>query len=79
MQNKKIIQWYHRVLSYLFPISILKIQNNKHNLLSLQIYCNQLMLSTGNAVYSYGTFYTPFRVAFKKIKHQLRQVNSLLM
>ncbi len=66
-------------MSYLYPITLQKWSNEKHPKILVQIYCNQLMLSTGNAIYSYGTFYAPFRITLKKIKHFIPNVHSFLM
>ena len=47
--------------------------------LLVQLYCNQYMLVTPRAIYSYGTRYDPFRKPFSRIKDELEQVDHFLL
>jgi predicted membrane-bound spermidine synthase len=67
------------MLSYLYPITLRVISNTRHPHLKLQLFCNQFMLSTQEAVYSFGTFYTPFRKSFKAIRRDIKQCRSFLL
>ncbi|MCC7028876.1 MAG: hypothetical protein IT257_01125 [Chitinophagaceae bacterium] len=68
-----------KILSYLYPQTLKEISNTRHPQLKLQLFCNQLMLSTHEAVYSFGTFYTPFRKSFKSIKKELIHCRRFLL
>ena len=68
-----------KVLSYLYPVSIIEFSNEKHRKLILQLFCNQFMLSTQDAVYSFGTFYTPFRKSFALIKDDIQNCQRFLL
>jgi spermidine synthase len=68
-----------KVLSYFYPVTISEFSNEKHRKLVLQLFCNQFMLSTEDAVYSFGTFYTPFRKSFALIKDDIQNCNRFLL
>lgn len=68
-----------KILSFFYPITIQKMAGTKHRKLILQLFCNQWLLSTDEAVYSYGSFYTPFRKSFRTIKNKLKNVKSFLL
>ena len=68
-----------KLKSFLYPVTIKTVSNDRHQRLSLQLYCNQFMLSTHDAVYSFGTFYTPFRKTFSYIKKEITQCKSFLL
>lgn len=70
---------YKKVASFLYPITIKKIVTQQHASLKLQLYCNQLLLSTPDAIYSYGTRYSPFRKTFEFLKGDLQQVQQVLV
>ncbi|MBP6625584.1 MAG: hypothetical protein KA198_10455 [Chitinophagaceae bacterium] len=70
---------YKKIASFLYPITIKKIVTKQHASLKLQLYCNQLMLSTPDAIYSYGTRYSPFRKTFELLKADLQQVQQVLV
>jgi len=73
------IPLYKKVLSYLIPISIEKTIGKNLTVLQIQVYCNQLMLVTPRAIYSYGIKYNPFRKSFAYIKNDISQINSFLL
>lgn len=70
---------YKKVASFFYPITLKKIVTQQHHLLKLQLYSNQLMLSTTDAIYSYGIRYSPFRKTFKLLKNDLPHVKQLLV
>lgn len=72
-------QIFKKVLSFFYPVTIKTFSNEKHSKLILQLFCNQFMLSTHDAVYSFGTFYTPFRKSFASIKNEIRNCESFLL
>ncbi|MBK7689876.1 MAG: hypothetical protein IPK62_07325 [Bacteroidetes bacterium] len=78
VQNQ-VVSLKKKVLSYFYPITISEFSNEKHRKLVLQLFCNQFMLSTEDAVYSFGTFYTPFRKSFALIKDDLQQCERFLL
>jgi spermidine synthase len=45
----------------------------------IELYQNQLMLSTSSAIYSFGVNYYPFSKSLKKIKKEIPFVNSFLL
>lgn len=67
------------MVSYIFPIQLKSISSEHHSKLSLQLYQNQLMLSTSNAIYSYGNKYAPFVKSLKFLKNDLSKVKSFLL
>lgn len=73
------IHFSKKILSFFYPITIKKVVNNKNQNIFLQLYRNQWMLSTNDAIYSFGTFYTPFRQSFKKIKKEIASIDSFLL
>lgn len=78
--NKKSIIWQcKKYLSYLYPITIETKKDYKQRNLKLQLYCGQYLLSTAQAVYSYGTMYAPFRITFKKIKNHIPHIKTMLL
>ncbi len=68
-----------KILSFLYPLTLKVVSNTRHQELKLQLYCNQLMLSTREAVYSFGTFYTPFRKSFAAIRTELPRCKNMLL
>jgi SAM-dependent methyltransferase len=73
------IPFYKRILSFLYPQLIEKQVDFLQHEHRVDLYKNQLLLSTSNAIYSYGTTYYPFDIPFRKIKKELPQVNRFLM
>ncbi len=68
-----------KILSYFYPVTIKSVSNTRHHKLTLQLFCNQYMLSTREAVYSFGTFYTPFRKSFAYLKKEIKHCDSFLL
>lgn len=68
-----------KLKSFFYPVTLKIVSNDRHQRLSLQLYCNQFMLSTHDAVYSFGTFYTPFRKTFSLIKKEIAHCKSFLL
>lgn len=68
-----------KILSFFYPITIKSVSNTRHHKLTLQLFCNQYMLSTREAVYSFGTFYTPFRKSFSFLKKEIKSCDSFLL
>jgi spermidine synthase len=58
------IPWYKKVWSYLFAILIQKVNSQHSPDVELVLFHNQLMLTTTQAMYSYGVKYAPFQLAF---------------
>lgn len=68
-----------KIFSFLYPVTIKVVSNPRHQELTLQLFCNQYLLSTSEAVYSFGTFYAPFRKSFASIKDVLPKCKSFLL
>jgi spermidine synthase len=69
----------HRGLSYLYPIPVEKGMDLRGKPVRLELYRDQLMLSTALAVYSYGTRYHPFQKPFAHLGHELQTVKRFLL
>jgi SAM-dependent methyltransferase len=71
----------HRIVqlgSWLWPQAICSIQDGAQRL-QLDLYHNEYMLSTPQAIYSWGLHYKPFLIPFKKIQNELPQVTDFLL
>lgn len=69
-----------RVLSYLFPVTVAHSAGSKNRFLEFILYRNQWQLATEEALYSDGTRYEPFRIAFKNVpKETLNKVKDCLI
>lgn len=79
MNSKTIIWQCKKIISYIYPITIENKKDYKQRNLKLQLYCGQYLLSTAQAVYSYGTMYAPFRITYKKIKNQIPHIKTMLL
>lgn len=68
------------MLSYLMPVTIANSYGKQNKFLEFILYRNQWQLATEDALYSDGTRYEPFRVAFKNVpKDKLDQVKDCLI
>ena len=67
-----------RAMSFLWPQTIETLNHQGQHLI-LELYYNQYMLSTSEAIYSWGTRYKPFRIPFQHIKKDLAGVNRFLL
>lgn len=67
-----------RALSFVWPQTIERF-NHQGQTLTLDLYYNQFMLCTSEAIYSWGTRYKPFRIPFQHIKKELPGVNRFLL
>ena len=70
----RFIQWR----SWLWPQPITQIVDAGHHL-QLDLYRNEYMLSTPQAIYSWGLHYKPFNVSFDKIKNDIPSIHSFLL
>jgi len=69
---------YKKILSYVLPITIEKTIGNNMTVLMLQLYCNQFMLATPRAIYSFGTRYSPYKKPLAQIRAELPRVKNFL-
>lgn len=68
------------MLSYLVPVTIANSQGKQNRFLEFILYRNQWQLATEDALYSDGTRYEPFKIAFKHApKEKLSQLKSSLI
>lgn len=67
-----------RALSFVWPQTIERF-NYQGQTLTLELYYNQFMLCTSEAIYSWGTRYKPFLIPFQHIKKELAGVNHFLL
>lgn len=70
----RFIQWR----SWLWPQPISQV-HDEGQLLQLDLFRNEYMLSTPQAIYSWGLHYKPFKVSFKKIKNDIPSIQSFLL
>ena len=72
---------FKRMLSYLVPVTIANSRGKQNRFLEFILYRNQWQLATEDALYSDGTRYEPFNVAFKYAsKEKLNNLsNSLIL
>lgn len=56
-----------RLLSYLVPVTVASSSGSQNKFLEFILYRNQWQLATDDALYSDGTRYQPFRIAFRNI------------
>ncbi len=68
------LPWYKRWISYIYPITITKQQNDTHSNLKLKYFQGQVQLESEHALYSDGHRYTPFKIAYNYL--QKRQALS---
>ncbi len=73
------IPFYKKMLSFIVPVNIEETIGNNMTVLMMQLYCNQYVLGTPRAIYSFGKRYSPFRKTFSGIKSELKNVNSFLL
>jgi len=62
-----------RALSYIIPVTIANKRGGQNKFLEFILYRNQWQLATEDALYSDGTRYEPFRVAFKNVSPESLQ------
>lgn len=67
-----------KILSYFFEFSIEKRQSEFSGEVSVSLSKGEYMLSTQNAIYSYGKNYTSFGMAFSAIEIQQQKVENVL-
>jgi len=68
-----------KILSYFFEFSIEKRQSEFSGEVVVALSKGEYMLSTQNAIYSYGRNYTSFGMAFNAIEIQQQKVESVLV
>ena len=73
------IPLYKRIISFLFPVLLEKKNDFYGKEHKIELYQNQLMLSTSSAIYSFGVNYYPFTKSLKKIKKEIPFVTSFLL
>ncbi|MBL7765573.1 MAG: hypothetical protein JNJ58_05735 [Chitinophagaceae bacterium] len=74
-----VLPFYKKLLSYFIPVQLQTLSGDKHPRLKVQLYMNHIMLSTPDAIYSFGTLYSPFRITFAAIKDSLPNVKQFLL
>jgi spermidine synthase len=74
------IPWYKKIASYIYAILIQKVNSQYSPDAELVLFHNQLMLTTPQAMYSYGIKYAPFHLAFNYLQKQKQlQPTKLLL
>lgn len=61
------------------PVLVNKTSTPENNLLELYYYRGRYQLATLDALYSDGVHYTPLKLGFRHIKHQLHAVKNVLV
>lgn len=75
---KRLPSRFVQLSSWLWPQAICSIQDGAQRL-QLDLYRNEYMLSTPQAIYSWGLHYKPFLIPFKKLQNELPQVTDFLL
>lgn len=75
---KRVPNRYIQLRSWLWPQNITKVQDGAQHL-QLDLYRNQYMLSTPQAIYSWGLHYKPFRIPFRKLKKEIPNIHHFLL
>jgi len=71
---------FKRMLSYLVPVTIANSRGMQNRFLEFILYRNQWQLATEDALYSDGTRYEPFKIAFKHApKEKITALNHSLI
>ncbi len=70
---------FKKILSYIFNFPIEKVQSQFSGEVQVSLRQGQYMLSTNNAIYSFGKKYTSFDVAFKAIYIQKQKIETVLV
>jgi len=73
------IPWYKRALSYVLDLQIESLETELHPVVDVFLSKGRLLLSSENAVYSYGDLYKVYRQGLKKIEVQWTQVEDILI
>ncbi len=68
-----------RALSFLYPIKLQQYSTPTHATLQLDLYRNEFLLSTKEAIYSQGTSYAPYNIGFRKIQQHIPAINNMLV
>lgn len=75
---KRLPSRFIQLRSWLWPQAICSIQDGPQRL-QLDLYHNEYMLSTPQAIYSWGLHYKPFLIPFKKLHNELHRVRDFLL
>jgi spermidine synthase len=70
---------YKKIQSYFYPIRFENKTSEHNKILELFLFQNEWMLTTPDAIYSHGLHYTPFKYAFKSVRHELKNVKTFLL
>lgn len=73
------IPWYKKALSYLIDLQIESLQTDLHPVVDVFLSKGRLLLSSENAVYSYGDLYKVYRRGLKRIDIDWTSVNEILI
>ncbi len=73
------ISWHKKSLSFVMPVKLQEFRSSDNDLIELYIRNGQLQLIFNNAIYSYGTAYKPFLVAFEHIPQRIRNARNMLI
>lgn len=73
------LPFYKKFLSLFVPVLIRKAASPENPLLELYVYRGRYQLATADAIYSDGAAYTPLKVAFRNLKHNLPAIKNVLV
>ena len=73
------IPWHKKALSFVMPVKLQEFRSSDNEPFELYIRNGQLQLIFHNAIYSYGTAYKPFLVAFEHMPQLVRNACSMLV
>lgn len=73
------VNFFQKILSRFYPVTIERLSSNIHPELLLQFFKNEWLLETGTALYSKGLSYAPFQLAFKHISNEIQSCKTFLL
>lgn len=71
--------WYLKGLSYLIDIPIEKKHSDYSGTLEVSLHRGEWKLSTFNAIYSFGKYYTSFKIAFNQLEIKQLPIRNILI
>ncbi len=71
--------WHLKVLSYFYDIPIEKIHSDYSGTLEVSLHRGEWKLSTFNAIYSFGKYYTSYKGAFNQLDIQQFPAKNILL
>lgn len=71
--------WWKSLLSHVWELPVEKLHSEISGNLDITLHRGEWKLSTDNAIYSYGRYYTSYAIAFRQLGITSRPVHSVLI